>query len=944
MLKTTTPALVILNLLINTLLISCVLAEDPPLGPVLYFSNGGSVAGELVDSTDPKNLKFQSPAFTSPFEFAQISVKSLVWPAAKTASVPTGEYGFELAGGDLVYGSLIEMTDEMVTIEALRLGKVRFARSQLRGMSRSLGGSNVVYLGPNGLTGWREPPQTVATNLRPAIRIANRAGGVKPETKTQPTKPGWRDESGHMVSDVPGASIIGDLKLPARSIVEIELSWKAKPNFLLALGVDSDGDAQQAFRFEVWDGQLIVTRELDEEADLAQIAKLPPGPGRLQLQVLLDQEAGSIYVLSPDGEAPIKLTVSGPTSRAFEGIRLDNLQGDIRLERLRISRWNGALTVTSQRGQDRILLTDGSTIDGVSVRYEPKINSFLIHQGTSTTEIAAARVSGVTLDRMPIGPTRVLRVFYHDGTRISGSLSKVEQGQLVLNVPGFGGEMRLTQDGLRSLDFLHEENPTELVVDLTGTLELDRTNMRGRLVDGQETPGSSCLKWQPLGSSTSSALRQGVSGRVIYHETAPKLAKPLTTNRPMPVAPLPLVQRVLNGFTGGTPNAPPLPTKPVRRAIYLIDGDVIPCEVTKIDENGVWFTTELSSSTFVPHEKVKAIELANALTTQVQLDASKRDRLLTLPRMQRENPPTHMIRSRNGDYLRGRLVGLDDKTLKLEVRLEVKDVPRDRVSRIIWLHPEQLDPTMKIAPKTDHTQTKVQAVKSDGIRATFMAKQVSERTLEGISDVLGDCKVGLGEVDQILIGDAIGKSVEQLAYQQLWKLKKAPDPKTVSVDGASTPGGRVAGTESPLVGKPAPDFKLDLLDGKPFKLSEQKGHIIVLDFWATWCGPCLQAMPQVERVAKEFKDRDVLLIAVNLQESPKQIKSMLERHKLDPVVALDIDGVVAERYAANAIPQTVIIDKEGKITHLFIGGGPRLGDQLRDALTSVITPAAPAVP
>ncbi len=95
-------------------------------------------------------------------------------------------------------------------------------------------------------------------------------------------------------------------------------------------------------------------------------------------------------------------------------------------------------------------------------------------------------------------------------------------------------------------------------------------------------------------------------------------------------------------------------------------------------------------------------------------------------------------------------------------------------------------------------------------------------------------------------------------------------------------------------------------------------------------------MPQVEAVAEEFKDRGVQLVAVNLQEDPKQISAMLERHKMHPTVALDRDGAVAQKYEANAIPQTVIIDKEGKVARLFVGGGPHLGDQLREALKAVL--------
>src|SRR5262249_7894489 len=114
-----------------------------------------------------------------------------------------------------------------------------------------------------------------------------------------------------------------------------------------------------------------------------------------------------------------------------------------------------------------------------------------------------------------------------------------------------------------------------------------------------------------------------------------------------------------------------------------------------------------------------------------------------------------------------------------------------------------------------------------------------------------------------------------------------------------------------------------------------KGKAVELDFWAPWCGPCLQAMPQVERATNEVKDQGVQLIAVNLQEAPDQIAAMLERNKLHMTVALDRDGGVAEKYKAVAIPQTVIIDREGKVARLFVGGGPHFEEQFRTPLKAV---------
>ena len=91
-------------------------------------------------------------------------------------------------------------------------------------------------------------------------------------------------------------------------------------------------------------------------------------------------------------------------------------------------------------------------------------------------------------------------------------------------------------------------------------------------------------------------------------------------------------------------------------------------------------------------------------------------------------------------------------------------------------------------------------------------------------------------------------------------------------------------------------------------------------------------------MAREFADQGVELVAVNLEETADRLTAALERLKLSMPVALDLNGRVAERYGATSIPQTVIVDREGKVARLFVGGSARFDETLRQALKSVLEP------
>ena len=133
-----------------------------------------------------------------------------------------------------------------------------------------------------------------------------------------------------------------------------------------------------------------------------------------------------------------------------------------------------------------------------------------------------------------------------------------------------------------------------------------------------------------------------------------------------------------------------------------------------------------------------------------------------------------------------------------------------------------------------------------------------------------------------------------------------------------------------LTGKSAPPTRLPLLDGGSFDLKDHRGKdIVLLDFWATWCGPCREYMPIIERVAESFKDEGVVLYAVNSAEPAETVRRYLEATPLHSTIALDPTGQASVMYDAASLPMTVLIDKDGRIQKVYIGVGRGIESELR---------------
>jgi peroxiredoxin len=147
--------------------------------------------------------------------------------------------------------------------------------------------------------------------------------------------------------------------------------------------------------------------------------------------------------------------------------------------------------------------------------------------------------------------------------------------------------------------------------------------------------------------------------------------------------------------------------------------------------------------------------------------------------------------------------------------------------------------------------------------------------------------------------------------------------------------------EFELSGQAAPEFSGRLLDGTEIKLSDLKGKVVVLNFWASWCGPCREELPLLQKLWERVQDRDVAILGINVLETPGEARGMIESTGMTFPSVLDAEGEIAQDYGASSIPYMVLIDRQGIVVGRLVGYDPQ-GTALLEKQIEALLPA-PAV-
>jgi peroxiredoxin len=146
-------------------------------------------------------------------------------------------------------------------------------------------------------------------------------------------------------------------------------------------------------------------------------------------------------------------------------------------------------------------------------------------------------------------------------------------------------------------------------------------------------------------------------------------------------------------------------------------------------------------------------------------------------------------------------------------------------------------------------------------------------------------------------------------------------------------------TPASLEGKPAPAIKLKAINGRDLSLADQKGKVVLIDNWATWCPPCKASLPHIQQLGADqsLADKGLVVWAVNAQESKATVDRFMDDNHFTFIVLMDEKGTTLRDYFVSGIPTTILVGRDGTVKKTFVGyAGDATAKQIDDAVNQAL--------
>lgn len=547
------------------------------------------------------------------------------------------------------------------------------------------------------------------------------------------------------------AELSRSLDLPDQYEILLNLSSSEIPTFVFTVGEQNQGFGfRSTWTLETWDDELIFMKDEIFES----ILTMDKNQKNLRLRFLVDKSTRQLVIADHERRVIRRLTnVEAATGGSL--VRLRNRGRDLSLHQLSIFRRNFPDLDRIDKGHFPLLfMSDGALMEG----------DLYFENGSASTVASATETEGVEgvegieevsqpieikdLDRLelnsqaPKPADHSALLVYKDGSIIRGNLIQSNEEDIQLETAFSNEFIHCKFEGLSIFHF-NDSNPSAGAVDekdpRLDVLKSSLGAVHGELVFGfEETP----LQWKSLGSESTVRLasREGV--------------------------------RIERGDKQGTPD-PGYDQEIYPSVVHLENGETIPCSIQS------WTPTELNvkspflSGNQIPSDAIRAL-VFNASFAPVKWDERKMQRTLTVPRFSRGNPPTHILSAKNGDVMRGRLLGIQGASLQFQSKLQNFNIPIERLVQCVRveLPTENNQPSALFQIEERHG--KVRAELTDGSVFEFMAREIEKALIRGSSDLYGALSIPIESVQELTIGD-FENWRHKKSFQQ-WTLQPAREP------------------------------------------------------------------------------------------------------------------------------------------------------------------------
>lgn len=150
----------------------------------------------------------------------------------------------------------------------------------------------------------------------------------------------------------------------------------------------------------------------------------------------------------------------------------------------------------------------------------------------------------------------------------------------------------------------------------------------------------------------------------------------------------------------------------------------------------------------------------------------------------------------------------------------------------------------------------------------------------------------------------------------------------------------VNGAAKIKIGEKARDFALPATSGETISLASQRGRVVLINFWATWCGPCQEELPELDRLQNKFRKRGLSILAISVDNEPENVKAFLKKYDIKLLGLWDRNKKTAEVYAVEAMPSSYLVDRNGIVRAIYRGYDPKEFKRLETEIEALLAKSA----